>query len=384
MRRLRTLSTRRLYGVLAVIAALAATAGIAQAALDDASAPERKPLDRAVYDALRAPQIDGVSARVKFTNGLVPGGSTLDNGTSPILAGAEGRVWVSGDGRFRLELQAEGGDAQIVDDGKRITVYDPASKTAYTLPSHAGGKRDQRADEPTLGAVRRGLDRLATSWTLSGAEPGTSGGRPSYTVRIAPKDDGGLLGAAELAWDAARGIPLRVAVYAQGDDEPTLELAADDISFGPIDDATLTAALPAGTRVTEIDPPATDAAGRPVRVRGVDAVQQRLDFPLAAPEELAGLPRTSVRLVRMGDQRGALSTYGRGLGAIVVLQRKGEPSARRDSPLELPQINIDGATGTELATPLGTVVSFTRGGVAYVVAGSVPPVAAENAARGLR
>ncbi|HET8755512.1 MAG TPA: DUF2092 domain-containing protein [Solirubrobacteraceae bacterium] len=382
MRRLRTLSTRRLYGVLAVIAALAATAGIAQAALNGASAPEPKPLDRAVYDALRAPDIAGVSARVKFTNGLLPGGSTVGSDTSPILEGAQGRVWVAGDGRFRLELQADGGDAQIVDDGKRITVYDPASKTAYTLPSHVSAKHD-RGEPPTLGDVRRALDRLAGSWTLSRAEPGTSGGRPSYTVRIAPKDDGGLLGAAELAWDAARGVPLRAAVYAQGDDQPTLELAADDISFGPIDDATLTPALPAGTRVTEIDPPATDAAGRPVRVRGVEAVGRRLDFELSAPAELAGLPRTGVRLVRMGSENGALSTYGRGLGAIVVLQHKSD-TPPKDDALDLPQVNIDGATGTELATPLGTVVTFTRGGVGYVVAGSVPPVAAENAARGLR
>jgi outer membrane lipoprotein-sorting protein len=382
MRRLRTLSNRRLYGVLAVIAALAATAGIAQAALNGASAPEPKPLDRAVFDALRAPDINGVSARVKFTNGLLPGGSTTDNGASPILEGAEGRVWVAGDGRFRLELQSEGGDAQIVDDGKRITVYDPDSKTAYTLPSHAADKR-AHDDEPTLADVRRALARLGTSWTLSRAEPGTSGGRPSYTVRLAPKDDGGLLGAAELAWDAARGVPLRVAVYAQGDDAPTLELAADDISFGAIDDATLKPALPAGTRVTEIDPPATDAAGRPVHVRGVEAVGKRLDFPLSAPDELAGLPRTSVRLVRMGSESGALSTYGQGLGAIMVLQHKSD-SPPKDDALKLPEINIDGATGTELATPLGTVVTFTSGGVGYVVAGSVPPVAAENAARGLR
>ncbi len=50
----------------------------------------------------------------------------------------------------------------------------------------------------------------------------------------------------------------------------------------------------------------------------------------------------------------------------------------------LPQVNIDGATGTELATPLGTLLTFHAGGISYVVAGSVPPVAAENAARGLR
>jgi outer membrane lipoprotein-sorting protein len=380
MRRLRTLSTRRLYGVLAVVVALAATAGIAQAALDGSSAPEPKPLDRAVYDALRAPAPAGVSARVTFTNGLLPGGSMPNQAGSPILQGASGRVWVAGDGRFRLELQSDGGDAQIVDDGKRITIYDPGSKSAYTLPSHATGTPDKR--EPSLADVQRGLDRLAQSWTLSGAEPGTSGGRPSYTVRIAPKDDGGLLGAAELAWDAVRGVPLRAAIYAQGDDQPTIELKADDVAFGPIDDKTLSAQLPSGTHVTEIDPPQAGASGRPTHVRGAEAVQKRLDFPLSAPAELAGLPRTSVRLVRIGDESGALSTYGRGLGAIAVLQHKG--STGEENPLQLPKINIDGATGTELATPLGTLVTFTSGGVSYVVAGSVPPVAAENAARGLR
>ena len=47
-------------------------------------------------------------------------------------------------------------------------------------------------------------------------------------------------------------------------------------------------------------------------------------------------------------------------------------------------MNIDGATGTELATALGTMITFERGGVSYTVVGSVPPAAVENAARGLR
>jgi len=49
----------------------------------------------------------------------------------------------------------------------------------------------------------------------------------------------------------------------------------------------------------------------------------------------------------------------------------------------LPTLSINGATGTELATALGTVVQFDRGGVSYLVIGSVPPQAAEAAARGL-
>jgi hypothetical protein len=86
----------------------------------------------------------------------------------------------------------------------------------------------------------------------------------------------------------------------------------------------------------------------------------------------------------MGDRDGALSIYGKGMGAIAVLQHRAAPDGGGVGELRLPEINIDGATGTELATPLGTVVTFTRGGVSYTVAGLVPPVAAENAARGLR
>ena len=379
MRRLRTASRRRLLTVVAAVLALAVGGGIAQAALGGSGpTPEPKPLDRAVHDALNAPAVEGVTARVTFTNGLLPAGSLPEGSTSPLAAGAEGRLWVSPEGA-RLELQSDAGDAQIVADGERVTIYDSASETAYILPApkeRAAG----HDEEASLADVRRGLDRLAEAWTLSGAQPTSTAGQPTYTVRIAPKDDGGLLGAAELAWDAARGVPLRAAVYAQGQDDPVLELEADDVSYGPIDAGVFATEPPATAGVVEIDPPAHDG-GEPSRVRGVEAVQERLGFRLSAPAELAGLPRTDVRLVDANGSPAALSLYGEGLGAILVLQR--EAGAERELPEGLPQVNIDGATGTEIATPLGTLVTFERGGVSYTVAGSVPPVAAENAARGL-
>ena len=380
MRFLRNASPVRLLTLLAATVALVLTAGFAQAALDSAPKPDPKPLDRAVLDAVNAPAVDGVSARVTFTNGLLPSGSLPNGATSPLTAGAEGRLWLAGDGRVRLELQSEAGDAQIVAGEDRLTVYDSSSKTAYALPlDHA---HEKPAGEPaTLADVRRGLDRLATMWSLSGAEPTSTAGRPTYTVRIAPKDDGGLLGAAELAWDALNGVPLRAAIYAQGRDEPVLELEADDVSYGAIDDSTFEADPPAGTRVVEVDP-VVEEHGKPTRVHGVDAVQERLGFQLSAPAKLAGLPRTSVRLVDAGGEPAALSVYGEGMGAILVLQHA-DTDREREPALELPQINIDGATGTELATPLGTLVTFRRGDVEFIVLGSVPPVAAENAARGL-
>ena len=49
----------------------------------------------------------------------------------------------------------------------------------------------------------------------------------------------------------------------------------------------------------------------------------------------------------------------------------------------LQQLSIDGATAHEFATALGTIVQFERDRVSYTVVGSVPPAAAEAAARAL-
>ena len=108
-----------------------------------------------------------------------------------------------------------------------------------------------------------------------------------------------------------------------------------------------------------------------------------------APTGLAGLQRSHLRLVRLDGRRGALAIYGEGLGAIAVLQRPATQDARaphEEGPrsLRLPRVDVGGALGTELATALGTVITFRRDGIAYVVAGSVPPAVAEKAARGLR
>ena len=247
MKRLRTTSSPRLLALLAVLVAVVAGAGIAQASLNDTAKPAPKPLDRAILDAANAPPVDGVTARIAFTNNLLPSGSLPENTASPTLTGAEGRLWLTNDGRLRLELQSSNGDAQIVVDDKRFMLYDAASKTAFTGSLPESKERETSERKPaTLDGVRQGLAKLGELWTLSGAIPTNTADRPSYTVRIAPKDDGGLLGAAELAWDAARGVPLRAAVYAQGTQEPVLELEATEIDYGAIPASKIDATPPEG------------------------------------------------------------------------------------------------------------------------------------------
>lgn len=402
MNRLRTISTRKLVALVAGLVVLIAGAGIAQAALSGGgTVPPRTSLPSAIHRALSAPQVAGVTARIEFKNNLIPSGSLPPGSGSPLLSGASGRLWWSQDGRFRLELQSGSGDAQVTSDGRTATIYDAGSNTAYrvALPAERDAAKQGAqtpTTPPTVASIERALGRIAETWNVAGPTPVNVAGQPSYSVRITPKGSGGLLGAATLAWDAAKGVPLRAAVYAQGQSDPVLELMATSVSYGAISAADLNATPPPGARVVDLTPSlnghghgASGAAqhGRPVT--GVTAVQAQLPFRLSAPATLAGLPRQAVWLARPGDRPAAILTYGKGLGAIVVVQTEaggsGSPLAGGSGHgLSLPQVNIDGATGNELATALGTIVTFEHGGVAHVVAGSVPPQAAETAARELR
>ena len=409
MRRLRTASGRHLTLVVALAVGLALTAAVAQGALGGSGPkPAPKALADAILSAFHAPEPAGITARIEFTNDLMASGSLPSGAASPLMSGADGRLWMQRSGDFRIELQSDAGDVQIVAVGDRITVYDASAQTAYraTLPDRMKGdaRRGQGGEEKlTRAKVQKALSRLAQTWTISGAEPTSTAGRPTYTVSIAPKDDGGLLGAAALAWDAARGAPLRAAVYAEDRSEPVLELTATEVSYDAVADADVRVAPPAGAEVVDLAP--TDAArphrphghaGRPLMrsaFEGVAAVRRQVDFTLRAPATLAGLPRRIVRLMTFDGENGVLAIYGKGMGAIAVLQRKADPSGRpapRDrmrrgrGELRLPQIDVGGAPGSQLATALGTVVTFEREGVAYLVAGSVPPAVAANAARGLR
>jgi hypothetical protein len=413
-------------GTLALGGAAAAIASSSSSG--PAEVPPAKPLAEAIHDTLAAPTPDGLTASFSLRNRLIQGGP---------LPSAEGTLRISGDGRLRADVTAGDRHWQLGFGDRRLTAYDVEGKTVYTgtVPVEIDGAlRMLRALKPSPALIEMALKSATELFSVSGAKPTNVAGRPAYQLRVAPAHDGGLLGAAEIAWDPATGLPLRAAVYAHGETEPVLEAKATDVRLGPVAPDAVRVDPPKDARVVRIDSlpsgshrlPAipglangggkdTDKGGNArdhagglldklgsgagrggIGIVGGDGdrpssladVRQAVDFELLAPAELAGLPRKDVREVELGGRSGAIVTYGEGLGALIVAQipsevaELGGPWKLGRNP-RLPEISVDGTTGHELATALGTLLSFERDGVAYTLVGSVPAVAAETAARDL-
>jgi outer membrane lipoprotein-sorting protein len=420
---LRRLPLSRLLLLCATVVAVGIGATALAGALGTGPVPPPKPLAQALHDALAAgaggQQIQGVSARIQLTDHLLEGANLASQGrggggaaSSPLLTGASGRLWISGDGQVRLELQSEEGDTQILYDGHTITLYDAASNSLYryTLPPGAseGGAGTSPSSSstqptiPTVAAIQEAIVHVMSHANLSGATPTDVAGQPAYAVRISPSHDGGLVGGAELAWDAVHGVPLRLAVYSTGSSAPVLELTATEVSYGAVPSSVFQFTPPSSAKVTEVEPPSRTAgtgaaAGNSqhqvTHEHGLTAVQAAVPFTLDAPAALAGMARGEVRGAQVNGHAAALIVYGEGLGGIAVLESAaksggaagGEQSSAEAGGFlgELPKVALPGASATELPTPLGTLLSFQRAGVTYLLAGSVTPTTLQDAAKGL-
>ena len=394
MRFLRTSSTARLLTSLAAaLIAVCAAAAIAVAAVGSGPVPRATALPKALHTALSAKPVAGVSADVTFTDNLIDSSDFTGQASDPLLQGASGRLWISNDGRLRIELQSGNGDAQIVVDHRSFWISDPSQNAVYegTLPAASGAAHPDGHGVPTVAAIQSALTRLMRSVDVSGAQPTDVGGQPAYRVTVSPKGSGGLIGSVGLAWDAARGIPLSFDVYARGDAQPVLGLTASNVAYGAVPASVFTISPPTGAKVTQLGTLAAPGSGAAharhsghAAVTGARAVAARLPFHLSDPASTAGLPRTSVRLLGSDS---ALVVYGHGLGAISVIETAahGKTAAAPTSAggLSLPTRRIGGASATVLSTPLGTVLHLTRDGVGYTVIGSVTGAAAQSAASGL-
>ncbi len=356
---LRRLPLSRLVLLSVLVVVIGASITAIALALGGGQKPAPKPLAQAVHDALAAPPVEGLSARITLTNHLLEGASLASEHGSgitsnPLIAGASGRLWIAKDGRARIELDNEKGDTNIVWDGTAITVYDAAENTVYRYTPKQQGSQEgqhQSGETPTVAKVEEAITKLRKHVDVSEATPANVGGQPAYTVRFSPQEGGSLIGGAELSFDANTGVPLRAAVYSSASSAPVIELGADEVSYGPVSDSVFQISPPPGTKVKTLE------------LEKPDHASKQSSSSKEAPE---------------------VTTHGKGITGVEVLKAK-EGGKSTTSALEgLPKVKLpNGVSASELRTALGTVLTFERAGSRYVVAGALDPAAVEAVAGSL-
>jgi outer membrane lipoprotein-sorting protein len=377
---LRRLPLSRLLLLCGVVLAVGVGATALALAVGTGPTPPPKPLAEAVHDALAGQRVNGVSARIQFTNHLLEGanlasgsGGAGELASNPLLSGASGRLWIGSEGRARLELQSEKGDTQILYDGQNVSLYDASANTLYrytppqrpdgteTTPAQGAGSGDSSSLDrqtdhkiPTVAEIEEGIAHAGKHAVVSAATPTDVAGRPAYTVRISPRENGGLIGGAELSWDAGNGVPLRAAIYSTTSTSPVIELTATEISYGPVESSTLDFTPPADAKIEQVTLPTKHDSG-------------------ASGSSDATKPH--------------VSTHGKGLGAIELVEsplKAGEGESGSGSSTEgLQKVEINGTSASELPTQLGTLLDFERAGVRYLLVGSTTAASIEAFARGL-
>lgn len=381
---LRRLPLSRLLLLCGVVVTVGIGATALAMALGAGPTPPPKPLADAVHAALTAPKVSGVSARIQLTDHLLEGANLASSGgaagklaSDPLITGASGRLWIGSEGHARLELQSEEGDTQILYDGHSLSLYNAATNTLYRYTPPAGSSGDSsgsgwapggagssgqgantsgavQGQVPSVAEIEEAITHAGKHLDVSGATPADVAGQAAYTVHVSPRENGGLIGGAELSWDANNGVPLRAAIYSSTSAAPVIELAATSISYGPVESSTLDFTPPASAKIEEVTLPTKHATGAS-----------------DSPSDHAK-PR--------------VSTSGKGLGAIALVESpvKTVSGDTTSSELEdLPKVDIDGTSATELPTQLGTLLTFERAGIRYLLAGSVTPASIEAFARGL-
>jgi len=171
---------------------------------------------------------------------------------------------------------------------------------------------------------------------------------------------------------------------------------AQDFRIGPIPDARFEFETPPDATVEQLEPRDDGAdeyrgGDEPRKAASVEEASELAGFTVA---ELPAAPggRELKKIVVVGD--GAVLTYGSDWGAVVLAQKAGSGRGAgqpvgtgaevQGAELQVPVVDLGGGVqARELSTPVGTILTWSDGGVSYTLAGSVPAAELREAARGL-
>ncbi|MBK8732564.1 MAG: hypothetical protein IPL93_06770 [Actinomycetales bacterium] len=292
--------TRWAVPTAAVALVAAGSVAVSSTATADPTLPPMTPAELLV--AVQQARPAGLSGTVVQTSDLglpsltLPGMSS-GRGSAELSGTITGthtwRVWLSGPSKARLALLGQGGESDIVRDGKDIWVWSSSSKEAthYLVPetmkhptslgdlgalpgktgmpsatgapaaSVARGAAGAPGATPLPTTPQEAADKLlamvdpSTEVTVPGTT--TVAGRAAYQLVLTPRAKESLVASVRLAVDAETKVPLRVQVMSTRIATPAFEVGFTAVDFGVPDAQTFAFTPPAGTTVTEGKTPMT-------------------------------------------------------------------------------------------------------------------------------
>lgn len=200
--------------------------------------------------------------------GMAPGAASA----LEFLAGTHtARIFVDGPSRARLQILDEMAERDVVINGADAWFYDSRDNSAAHLtvpvPSEADLKGslgatpgDPDMPSPDLTAPQmptppamasRFLEAIDASTEVTVSGSSTVAGRSAYSLVLNPRSTGTLVDSVTIDVDSETGLPLGVAVRANGQAEPAYSLAYTKLDLSTPDASLFNFTPPPGATVTE-------------------------------------------------------------------------------------------------------------------------------------
>lgn len=398
--------------VVAALAAAAVTVGIATSRAQGTTSLQSLSVAQLlvkVGDASKS--TTAVSGDITWNNGLIPGSDLTGllgaQGSAPsslsgLALGGSGRIWLQQGSGLRFESQGSGSDFVVVAGKNGLWSYSSATSTAthYTAPLGASAKTATSSPSPQsssidpLAAITAGLQRFASTGTVTMGPQTTVAGQPSYLLVMTPVSVHTTVGSVQVAIDARTFVPLRVQVFARGDTTPTLSAGFTSVSYGHLDNSLFAFTAPVGATVRSQALPspqrllggataAKPAAHEQMTLAAAKVKAAGYGLTLATPSTTpSDLPFIGAMVTAPSKARGAMAVlhYGSGFGSVVVIESQGASSQStglQQQIASLPQglvraATIAGGPGYELQTPLVNIAAWQPGTTTAIAAGLVP------------
>ena len=318
------------------------------------------------------------------------------------------RIWSGGPDKARAELQGANGDKVAVRNGDKVWLYDGASNTLKVGEKPAGMEEPPEAKAASPEEIDRFLAEISPTSNLEAGDPVDVAGRWAYPLTLEPKDKTQtLVDGAEVLVDAETFITLRFELFAEDVPEPVVSYEAQDFEVGPVPEQRFQFETPPGATVEEMEPGTKESPEdkrgdftEPQKVGSVEEASELAGFTVKGlPEAPGGRELEEIRVAADA----AVLRYGSGWGTVVLTEKRdGGEAARLPQQAEdqdevedegqegmgedvsIPTVGLGGGVqASEVSTPVGSVLTWTDGGVSYTLAGSVTAAEIEAAARGL-